>query len=48
MKIFDMHADIWYDIHKKKNQGIEKDRFRDYHLERFKKGEIFGGVFIAC
>ncbi|MDY2980108.1 MAG: dipeptidase [Fusobacterium sp.] len=47
MKIFDMHADIWYDIHKKKNQGIEKNRFRDYHLERFKKGEIFGGVFIA-
>lgn len=47
MKIFDMHADIWYDIHKKKNQGIEKNRFRDYHFERFKKGEIFGGVFIA-
>lgn len=47
MRIFDMHADIWYDIHKKKNQGIESSRFKDYHLERFRKGEICGGVFIS-
>lgn len=47
MKIFDLHADIWYDIHRKKKEGIEKERFKKFHLERLRKGEIFGGIFVA-
>lgn len=46
MKIFDGHADIWYDVAQKKKLG-QNDIFKKYHLERFKKGEIVGGIFIA-
>ncbi|MGN1344058.1 MAG: dipeptidase [Traorella sp.] len=38
MKIFDLHADLGYDIHQKK----EKDVLKKYHNERLFKGEVTG------
>ena len=46
MQIFDGHADIWYDVAEKRKKGYE-NIVRDFHLERMKKGEIFGGIFAA-
>lgn len=39
MKIFDMHADIGYDVMEKKKQGIQHV-VRDVHQKKFKAGEI--------
>lgn len=38
MKIFDLHADIGFDIHQKK----EKDVLKKYHNDRVLKGEVEG------
>lgn len=46
MKKFDMHGDIWYDTGKKRYHG-EKEIIKKYHLEKLKKGDIFGGVFVV-
>lgn len=46
MKIFDGHADIWYDVAEKRRIG-EENIVKKYHLERFKTGGIIGGIFIA-
>ena len=46
MKIFDGHADIWFDVSAKRKNG-EEYIVRDHHLERFKAGNIMGGIFIA-
>ena len=46
MKIFDGHADIWFDVSAKRKNG-EEHIVRDHHLERFKSGNIMGGIFIA-
>ncbi len=46
MKIFDGHADIWSDTAEKRKKGCE-DIVKNFHLERFEKGEIFGGIFSA-
>lgn len=46
MKIFDGHADIWYDVAKKRKLG-EENIFKKYHLDRLKTGNIMGGIFIA-
>lgn len=46
MKIFDGHADIWFDVSAKRKNG-EEHIVRDHHLERFKAGNIMGGIFIA-
>lgn len=46
MKIFDGHADIWYDVAQKRLLG-EEDIFKKYHLNRFKSGNVIGGIFIA-
>ena len=46
MKIFDGHADIWFDVYAKRKNGKEHI-IRDYHLDRFKAGNIMGGIFIA-
>lgn len=46
MKIFDGHADIWYDVAQKRKAGKE-NIFKNYHLEKFKAGNIMGGIFIA-
>ena len=46
MKIFDGHADIWFDVSAKRKNG-EEHIVRDHHLDRFKDGNIMGGIFIA-
>lgn len=46
MRIFDGHADIWYDVAQKRQTGMD-NIFKNYHLERFKAGKIIGGIFIA-
>lgn len=44
--IFDIHGDIWTDVTVKRNDGI-KDVIRNYHLDRFKKGNMVGGIFVV-
>lgn len=46
MKIFDAHADIITDISVHRKKG-EENIVKNYHLERFKKGEIMGAIFSA-
>lgn len=46
MKIFDGHADIWYDVAVKRKLG-EDNIVKRYHYDRFKLGHIIGGIFIA-
>lgn len=46
MKIFDGHADIFYDVTRRALEG-ERDILRNYHRDKLKKGGIFGGVFIS-
>lgn len=43
--LFDIHGDIWTDVTVKRQMGL-KNIIRDYHLERFKKGNMVGGVFV--
>lgn len=46
MKIFDGHADILHDIALKRKLGYE-NIFEKFHSEKFKKGEVMGGIFAA-
>ena len=46
MKIFDGHADIWYDVAEKRKLG-EENIVKKYHYDRLKAGHIIGGIFIA-
>lgn len=43
---FDIHGDIWTDVTAKHEQGI-KNVIRDYHIERFKAGNMAGGIFVV-
>lgn len=43
--LFDGHSDIWTDVTKKRLLG-EKEVFRKYHLNEFKKANINGGIFV--
>lgn len=43
--LLDIHGDIWTDVTVKSEQGI-RNIIRDYHLERFKKGNMAGGIFV--
>ncbi|WP_353095840.1 membrane dipeptidase [Tissierella praeacuta] len=43
--LFDIHGDIWTDVTVKREKGL-KNIIRDYHLERFKKGNMAGGIFV--
>ncbi|SCZ80285.1 dipeptidase [Acidaminobacter hydrogenoformans] len=43
--LLDIHGDIWTDVTVKSAQGI-RNIIRDYHLERFKKGNMAGGIFV--
>lgn len=43
--LIDIHGDIWADVTVKRSLG-EKDIIKRYHLNRFKKGSMAGGVFI--
>lgn len=46
MKIFDGHADIFYDVTRRALDG-EKDILKNHHRDRLRKGGIHGGVFIS-
>lgn len=46
MKIFDGHADIWYDVAQKRKLGLE-NIVEKFHYERLKKGKVIGGIFVA-
>ncbi len=46
MKIFDGHADIWWDTTLKRKNGLE-NIIKNFHAERLKTGKIFGGIFAA-
>lgn len=43
--IFDIHGDIWTDVTVKKQSGI-KNVIKNYHLDRFRKGNMVGGIFV--
>ena len=43
--ILDIHGDIWTDVTIKRELG-KNNIIRDYHLERFKKGGMVGGIFV--
>ncbi len=43
--ILDIHADIFTDIFNKRING-DKDIFKKYHLDKFKKGGVNGGIFV--
>lgn len=44
-QLFDAHGDIWSDVTVRSLKG-ERDIFRKYHLDKFKKGQISGGTFV--
>lgn len=44
-KIFDGHGDIWNDVVKKRMSG-EAAVIKNHHLDKFKKGNIFSGIFV--
>lgn len=46
MKIFDGHADIFYDVTRRALEG-EENILRKYHRDKIIKGGIHGGVFIS-
>lgn len=43
--ILDIHADIFTDVFNKRIDG-DKDIFKKYHLDKFKKGGVNGGIFV--
>ncbi|AFS77172.1 M19 familiy membrane dipeptidase [Gottschalkia acidurici 9a] len=43
--IFDGHADIWIDVADYRKKGM-KDVFKNRHLDKFKSGNINGGIFV--
>lgn len=44
--LIDIHGDIFTDVVIKRLEG-KTNIIRDYHLDRFKKGEMTGGIFIV-
>lgn len=44
--LFDIHGDIWTDVTVKRLSG-EKDVIKNRHLDRFKKGNMVGGIFVV-
>lgn len=46
MNLFDGHGDIWTDVTCKRKAG-ERDVFRRHHLEKFRKGQVTGGIFVV-
>lgn len=43
--IFDCHGDIWTDVTVQRSKGME-NVIRNRHLDRLKKGNIIGGIFV--
>lgn len=44
--IFDIHGDIWTDVTIKSLEG-QRNIIRNHHLDRFKKGDMNGGIFVV-
>lgn len=44
--IFDGHGDIWTDVTCRITENGERDVFRNRHLEKFRKGNVGGGIFV--
>ena len=44
--IFDIHGDIWTDVTIKSLEG-QRNIIRNHHLDRFKKGDMTGGIFVV-
>ena len=44
--IFDAHGDIWTDVTVKRQKG-KIDVFKNYHLEKYKKGQVNAGIFVV-
>lgn len=44
--IFDGHGDVWTDVTAKRVDKQESDIFRRYHLEKFRRGKVTGGIFV--
>lgn len=44
--IFDIHGDIWTDVTVRRLSG-EKEVIKNHHLDRFKKGNMLGGIFVV-
>ena len=42
---FDAHSDIWSDVTTRRLNG-ETDVFRKHHLDRFRKGNVEGSIFV--
>ncbi|NMA87240.1 MAG: membrane dipeptidase [Tissierellia bacterium] len=45
MMIFDGHGDIWTDVAQRRKKG-HRNIIKNVHLDRFKKGNMLGGIFI--
>lgn len=43
--IFDAHGDIWTDVTVKRQKG-NTDVFKNFHLEKYKKGQVNAGIFV--
>lgn len=43
--IFDGHGDIWTDVAQRRSKG-HRDIIKNVHLDRFKKGNMIGGIFV--
>lgn len=43
--IFDCHGDIWTDVTVQRQNGM-KDVIKNRHLDRFKSGNVIGGIFV--
>lgn len=44
--IFNAHDDVWTNVTKKKELGIE-NVFKEYHYTQYKKGGLNGGIFVV-
>lgn len=44
--LFDIHGDIWTDVTVRRLSG-EKNIIKNHHLDRFKKGNMSGGIFVV-
>lgn len=46
MLVFDAHSDILNDI-TDKQKNLEKDIIKKYHIDKYKKGQVMGSIFVV-
>ena len=44
--IFDGHGDVWTDVTCRRQEHGERDVFRRRHLDKFRVGDVTGGIFV--